>query len=233
MGPTVPEKPSLEGLEDKWAARWEDDGTYRFDRTKTRDEIYSIDTPPPTVSGELHIGHCCSYTHTDLLARFHRMRGEEVFYPMGWDDNGLNVERRVQLMRGIICDPSLPYDPDFTPPDPPPKEPVRVSRPNFIEECAGVVEMLEEKYFELWTTLGLSVDWTQTYRTIGDQARRTAQRGFLRLLARDLAYRAEAPTLWDVDMKTAVAQAELQDRELPGAYHRVRFGDIDIETTRP
>ena len=94
----VPEKPSLEGIEAKWRVRWEEDGIYRFDRTKTRDEIYAIDTPPPTVSGSLHIGHCASYSHKDLMARFWRMRGKEVFYPMGWDDNGLNVERRVQLM---------------------------------------------------------------------------------------------------------------------------------------
>jgi valyl-tRNA synthetase len=237
MPPTVPEKPALEGLEAKWRARWEEEGTYRFDRTKGRDEIYSIDTPPPTVSGELHIGHACSYTHTDLLARYQRMRGREVFYPMGWDDNGLNVERRVQLMRGIACDPSLPYDPDFEAPEKPPKDPVHISRPNFMEQCAVVVDMLEQKYFDLWSTLGLSVDWTQTYTTIGEKARRTSQRGFLRLLARDLAYRAEAPTLWDVDMKTAVAQAELADRELPGAYHKLAFhnddGDVLIETTRP
>src|SRR5207245_4942075 len=127
----------------------------------------------------------------------------------------------------------VPYGPSFEPADPPPKDPIPVSRPNFIEQCAGVVEMLEEKYHELWTTLGLSVDWTQTYRTIGDKARRAAQRGFLRLLARDLAYRAEAPTLWDVDMKTAVAQAELEDREIPGAYVRLLFGDVEIDTTRP
>src|SRR5689334_23781189 len=137
---TVPEKPSLEGLEDKWRARWEEQGTFRFDRTKTRNEIYAIDTPPPTVSGSLHIGHCMSYTHKDLIARYQRMRGKEVFYPMGWDDNGLNVERRVQLMRGVLCDPSLPYDPDFRPSDPPPKQPIPVSRPNFMKICADVVE---------------------------------------------------------------------------------------------
>jgi valyl-tRNA synthetase len=234
----APDKPSLEGLEAKWRDRWESSGLYRFDRTKTRAEIYSIDTPPPTVSGALHIGHCCSYTHTDMVARYHRMRGKEVFYPMGWDDNGLNVERRVQLMRGILCDPSLPYDPDFRPADPPPKQPVPISRPNFMEICAEVVDMLEAAYFNLWSDLGLSVDWTQSYTTIGPKATRVSQYGFLRLLQRDLTYRAEAPTLWDVDMKTAVAQAELEDRSIPGAYHRLRFLRPDgsplwIDTTRP
>ena len=235
---TVPEKPSLEGLEAKWRAQWEAQGTFRFDRTKTRDEVFAIDTPPPTVSGALHIGHCESYTHKDLIARYQRMRGKEVFYPMGWDDNGLNVERRVQLMRGVLCDPSLPYDPDFTPTDPPPKRPIPVSRPNFMEICADVVEMLEEKYHELWSTIGLSVDWTQSYTTIGPKATRVSQYAFLRLLDRGLAYRVEGPTLWDVDMRTAVAQAELEDRVIPGAYHRLIFRRADgtplyIDTTRP
>ncbi len=242
----LPDKPTLAGIEARWRARWADDGTYRFDRTKDRADVFSIDTPPPTVSGTLHIGHCASYTHTDICARFWRMRGREVFYPMGWDDNGLNVERRVQLTLGITCDPSLPYDPAFVPRDPPPKPPHPVSRPNFVECCGRVTEMLEEQYFELWSTLGLSVDWDHSYTSIGPKATRTSQHSFLDLLGRDLAYRAEAPTLWDVDMRTAVAQAELDDRTVPGEYHRLRFrraagadGDgrdgepIFIETTRP
>ncbi len=121
--PRVPDKPALEGLELKWQARWDADGTFKFDRRKSRDEIYSIDTPPPTVSGSLHIGHVFSYTHTDVIARFQRMRGREVFYPMGWDDNGLPTERRVQNYYGVRCDPSLPYDPGFQPPPEPPKQP--------------------------------------------------------------------------------------------------------------
>ena len=119
---TLPEKPALEGLEAKWNARWEADGTYRFDRRRPRADVYSIDTPPPTVSGSLHIGHVFSYTHTDVIARFQRMRGREVFYPMGWDDNGLPTERRVQNYYGVRCDPSLPYDPSFQPPDKPAKQ---------------------------------------------------------------------------------------------------------------
>jgi valyl-tRNA synthetase len=235
----IPDKPSLDGLEAKWRRRWADDGTYRFDRTRTRGEIYSIDTPPPTVSGTLHPGHVCSYTHTDTIARYQRMRGREVFYPMGWDDNGLNVERRVQLLTGTRCDPSLPYDPDFRPPErvSSKDKPVPVSRPNFVELCGEVVEQLEQSYFDLWSDLGLSVDWSHSYRTIGPESIKASQRGFLRLLHRDLAYRAEAPTLWDVDFRTAVAQAELQDREIPGAYHKIRFegpdGPVRVDTTRP
>jgi valyl-tRNA synthetase len=237
---TVPDKPGLDGLEAKWRAVWADEGTYRFDRTKARDEVFSIDTPPPTVSGTLHPGHVCSYTQTDTIARYQRMRGREVFYPMGWDDNGLNVERRVQILTGTRCDPSLPYDPDFRPPEKVSTKdrPVPVSRPNFVELCGEVVEQLEQSYFDLWSNVGLSVDWSHTYRTIGPEAVRASQRGFLRLFDRDLAYRSEAPTLWDVDFRTAVAQAELQDRETPGAYHKIRFEGPDgeplwVDTTRP
>jgi valyl-tRNA synthetase len=236
----IPEKPSLDGLEAKWRARWEADGTYRFDRTKSRDEVFSIDTPPPTVSGSLHPGHLFSYTHTDLIARYQRMRGKEVFYPMGWDDNGLNVERRVQLLTGTIVDPTLPYDPDLRRPEKvdPKARPTAVSRPNFVELCEQVVPELEEQYHDLWSNVGLSVDWEHTYTTIGAKATRTSQRGFLRLVQRDLAYRSESPTLWDVDMRTSVAQAELADREIAGAYHRLVFTGPDgeplhIDTTRP
>ena len=235
----MPEKPTLDGLEEKWAARWDADGTYAFDRSKTRDEVFSIDTPPPTVSGSLHVGHVFSYTHTDTIARFQRMRGRAVFYPMGWDDNGVPTERRVQNYYGVRCDPSLPYDPAFVPPEKPGKQEIPISRQNFVELCDQLVVEDEQKFEELWRTLGLSVDWATTYTTIGERARRASQRAFLRMLARGEAYQSEAPTLWDVDFRMAVSQAELEDRELPGAYHAVRFGGIDgqadivIETTRP
>ncbi len=235
---TVPDRPALEGLEDKWTARWDSDGTFRFDRTRPREEVYSIDTPPPTVSGSLHIGHVFSYTHTDIIARFQRMRGKAVFYPMGWDDNGLPTERRVQNYFGVRCDPSLPYDPAFVPPNKPGKQPVSVSRPNFIELCARLTVEDEKAFEHLWRYLGLSVDWSMTYATISPPAQRVSQMMFLRLVQRGLAYQLEAPTLWDVDFRTAVAQAELEDREQPGAYYRVRFakpasGFVEIETTRP
>jgi valyl-tRNA synthetase len=234
----VPERPALEGLEDKWNARWEADGTYRFDRSRSREEVYSIDTPPPTVSGSLHVGHVFSYTHTDIIARYQRMRGKAVFYPMGWDDNGLPTERRVQNYYGVRCDPSLPYDPAFQPPSETGKQPVAVSRPNFIELCVRLTGEDEKAFEHLWRHLGLSVDWSMTYATIARPAQRVSQMMFLRLLRRGLAYQVEAPTLWDVDFRTAVAQAELEDREQPGAYHRVRFhrpegGAVEIETTRP
>ena len=247
---SVPEKPALEGLETKWARRWDESGVYRFDRAQPREKIFSIDTPPPTVSGSLHVGHVFSYTHTDIVARFHRMRGRAVFYPMGWDDNGLPTERRVQNYFGVRCDPSLPYDPSFVPPstkgEKAGKSPVSVSRPNFIKLCEQLTVEDEQAFEHLWRHLGLSVDWSMTYATIGRRARRISQLAFLRMLARGQAYQLEAPTLWDVDFRTAVAQAELEDREQPGAYHRIRFNRPDggstgsprgepiyIETTRP
>jgi valyl-tRNA synthetase len=235
----VPDRPALEGLEDKWVQRWKDEGTYRFDRSRTREEVYSIDTPPPTVSGSLHVGHVFSYTHTDLIARFQRMRGKEVFYPMGWDDNGLPTERRVQNYFGVRCDPSLHPDADFTPPEKPdPKKQVPVSRQNFIDLCERLVEEDEKAFETLWRRVGLSVDWTQTYTTIGESSRVASQRAFLRNYARGEAYSTDAPTLWDVTFQTAVAQAELEAREYPGAYHRLAFHRADgspvfIETTRP
>ena len=236
----VPEKPSLDGLEDRWQARWEADGTYRFDPSRRRAEVFSIDTPPPTVSGSLHMGSVFGYVQTDCIARHRRMAGAEVFYPMGWDDNGLPTERRVENHYGVRCDPSLPYDPSFSPPATPDrKRPVPCSRPNFVELCLRRTAEDEQVFEELWRRIGLSVDWALTYTTIGPTAQRASQRAFLRNLARGEAYAAEAPTLWDVTDQTAVAQAELEDREHPGAYHRYAFrptagGDpVTIETTRP
>ncbi|REE95330.1 valine--tRNA ligase [Thermomonospora umbrina] len=236
--PQVPDRPTLDGLEDKWVRRWESDGTYRFDRDRPREEVYAIDTPPPTVSGSLHVGHVFSYTHTDTVARYRRMRGRSVFYPMGWDDNGLPTERRVQYHFGVRCDPSLPYDPDYQPPaEPDPKRQVPISRRNFIELCERLTAIDERAFEDMWRRVGLSVDWSLLYTTIGDRARATSQRAFLRNLARGEAYLSEAPTLWDVTFRTAVAQAELEDRETPGAFHRLRFHADDrpvyVETTRP
>ena len=273
----IPDKPVLEGLEAKWGTAWEANGTYRFDRasaladaktladakstdTKSTDDetaagVFSIDTPPPTASGSLHIGHVFSYTHMDLIARYQRMQGKHIFYPMGWDDNGLPTERRVQNYYGVRCDPSLPYIEEYVPPleggaaadgsgaSSKTADQIPISRRNFIELCEKLTAEDEQQFEDVWRMLGLSVDWTQTYRTIGPEAQTAAQRAFLHNLARGEAYQADAPTLWDVTFRTAVAQAELEDKEVPGAYHRVTFhgtpsaenpsGDVHIETTRP
>jgi valyl-tRNA synthetase len=235
---SAPDKPTLDGLEQKWSKRWGSDGTLRVVRTKSRVQVVSFDTPPPTVSGSLHMGSVFGYAQTDAIARFQRMRGMELFYPMGWDDNGLPTERRVQNFYGVRCDPTIPYDPDAPLPKGDGKGEQRpISRQAFIELCHKLTAEDERAFEHLWRTLGLSVDWDLTYATIDDRARTVAQRMFLRNLARGEAYATDAPTLWDVDFQSAVAQAELEDREQQAAYHRVAFhgpdGDVFIETTRP
>jgi valyl-tRNA synthetase len=237
----VPDKPALEGLEAALTQRWLAEGTYKFNPDTTREQVYSIDTPPPTASGSLHVGHMFSFTQTDVLARYQRMIGKNVFYPMGWDDNGLPTERRVQNFYGVRCDPAVAYDAGYRPPAEPAKNQRDfdvVSRRNFIELCEELA-VEDEKVFEgLFQTLGLSVDWQLTYRTIDDVSREVSQRAFLANLAAGDAYMAEAPTLWDVTFRTAVAQAELEDREVAGAYYRYPFFTEDgqkiyVETTRP
>ena len=241
---STPEKVGVEGLEEKWALKWQTDGTYRFRREATRAEVYSIDTPPPTVSGSLHVGHVFSYTHTDVVARYQRMQGKEVYYPMGWDDNGLPTERRVQNYFGVRCDPSLPYVENFTPPyeggdnkSSKAADQIPISRKNFIELCEKLTAEDELQFEALWRQLGISVDWDQTYQTISPSAQKVSQQAFLNNLSRGEAYQSMAPTLWDVTFRTAVAQAELEDRDQPGAYHRIGFdgpnGKVFIETTRP
>ena len=237
----APEKVTVEGLEEKWSVAWDEAGVYRFNRAATREQIYSIDTPPPTVSGSLHVGHVFSYTHTDVVARFKRMTGFEVYYPMGWDDNGLPTERRVQNYFGVRCDPTLPYIENYVPPfeggdnkSSKAADQIAISRRNFIELCEKLTAEDEKQFEALWRRLGLSVDWSQTYQTISPDAVAVSQKAFLNNLARGEAYQSMAPTLWDVTFRTAVAQAELEDRDQPGAYHRLGFngpdGKIFIET---
>jgi len=245
---TIPERPSLDGLEDKWGQVWAQQQTFAFDREAAlagpRSQVFSIDTPPPTASGSLHMGHVFSYTHTDCMARYKRMAGFNVFYPIGWDDNGLPTEKRVQNFYGVRGDASLPHDPDFVPPHRGDAKSLRagdampISRQNFIELCDELTVEDEKAFESLFRRLGQSFDWDISYRTIDDHSRATAQQAFLRNLARGEAYQAEAPGLWDVTFQTAVAQAELEARDYPGAFHRVAFHGADgepvhIETTRP
>jgi valyl-tRNA synthetase len=253
---TMPDKPSIDGLEDKWTQVWREQGTYTFDRDAAlslpRDRVFSIDTPPPTASGSLHVGHVFSYTHTDCLARYKRMTGLEVFYPIGWDDNGLPTERRVQNYFGVRGDASQPYVEGFVPPQqgdggaagkkggkaPSYADQVPVSRRNFIELCDALTVEDEKTFESLFRRLGFSLDWNISYRTIDSNSRTVAQQAFLGNLARGEAYQAEAPGLWDVTFQTAVAQAELEARDYPGHFHRVAFHAADgtavhIETTRP
>ncbi|MDQ3879415.1 MAG: valine--tRNA ligase, partial [Actinomycetota bacterium] len=225
-------------MEERWRSFWEQNGTYRYDPTRGRDETFVVDTPPPTASGSLHIGHVCSYTHTDLMVRYKRMRGFNIFYPMGWDDNGLPTERRVQNVFKVRCDPSLAYDPDLKLEWGREGDILAISRSNFIELCDEVVKEDEKQYQNMFQRIALSVDWSHTYATIDRRCRYVSQWSFLNLIDKGEAVLREAPTMWDVDFQTAVAQAEVEDRDREGTYHRIAFaledgGKVVIATTRP
>lgn len=242
MDPTqLPQHFDSRQAEQRWDALWRERSVYRYAEDDPG-ERFVIDTPPPTVSGSLHVGHVFSYTQTDVLARFQRMRGKSVFYPMGWDDNGLPTERRVQNYFHVRCDPAARHEPvrELAMADAQArKQPPRlVSRADFIQLCLRLTREDEKAFKELWQRLALSVDWALEYSTISDHSRRIAQLSFLDLHRRGHVYNVEAPTLWDVDFRTAVAQAEVEDRPVRGAFHRLRFGVLGggsfvIATTRP
>jgi valyl-tRNA synthetase len=228
--------------ERRWGEVWERDGVYHYDPSRPRAETFVIDTPPPTASGALHPGHVFSYTHTDLLARYQRMRGRNVFYPIGWDDNGLPTERRVQNYYHIRCDPTVPSDPSRQLAEATAKirkkPPTKISRPDFIAACEQVTKQDETSFRELWQRLALSFDWREEYQTIDARCRRIAQFSFLDLFEQGHVYTSHAPTMWDVDFQCAIAQAELEERTIPGAYHDIEFaveggGEFVISTTRP
>jgi valyl-tRNA synthetase len=235
----IPRKYKHLEAESAWRERWEEWGLYRWDPEVPRNKTFVVDTPPPTVSGSLHVGHAYSYTHPDLLVRYQRMRGFNIAYPMGWDDNGLPTERRVQNVYGIRPNPELAYDPAWTPRrDKDQKDVEEVSRRNFIETCALLTAEDERAFEETWRRLGLSIDWSLTYATIDSHSRRISQMSFLDLHRRGRVYQSFAPTMWDTEFRTAVAQAESEDRPRKGAFHDIRFGvqeggELVISTTRP
>jgi valyl-tRNA synthetase len=229
--------------ERKWDEVWQESGVYRYRPGTPRERNFVIDTPPPTVSGSLHVGHVFSYTHTDLLARFHRMAGRNVFYPMGWDDNGLPTERRVQNYFHVRCEPGVHYEPglslEMATDERRKAPPKKVSRQNFIELCLQLTVEDEHAFKALWQRLGLSVDWRLEYSTIDERSRRIAQQSFVDLYRDGHVHSMFAPTMWDVDFRTAVAQAEVEDRMVRGAFHDIEFGvegeerTLTIATTRP
>jgi len=199
-------------------ARWEERGVYHFNPAGDERPIYAIDTPPPTVSGKLHLGHVFSYSHTDFIARFWRMNGYNVYYPMGFDDNGLPTGRFVEQERGITAR--------------------EVGRRAFIEACLAAGEESEKAYRALWKRLGLSIDWRYTYRTIESRSQHIAQWSFLDLYRRGLSYRRRAPSIWCPECQTAIAQAEVDDLERESAFYTLAFTlddgrTLPIATTRP
>ena len=213
--------------ETRWHAAWQEAGIYHWDESRPRSETFVVDTPPPTASGSLHIGHVFSYSHTDILVRYQRMRGRNIFYPLGWDDNGVPTERRVQNLFHVRCDPTLPFDPDLglepASAKTRKKPPRVISRRNFLDLCNAVTVEDEKSFLELFERLGLSVDWRTEYTTIGERCRTLAQRSFLDLFEKGHVYTVEAPFMWDVDFQMALAQADIEDKDRPGAYHDIEF----------
>ncbi len=248
----LPRRFDVKEREAYWRTQWDALGISKHDRKASRKDSFVIDSPPPTASGSLHPGHVFSYTHQDVIARYRRMSGWNVVYPMGWDDNGLPTERRVQNYFGVRAEPDVPYIPDLNvrkrrkelnlEKD----EQLIVSRENFIELCHVVTAEDEKAYKDLFNRLGFSIDWAEEYATIDKRCRSIAQRSFLDLDGKGHVYTAELPTMWDVDFQTAVAQAEVEDRPTPGAYHDIEFAVYEsmqgetgipesfvISTTRP
>ena len=195
---------------------WEQEQLYRFNRN-AGGEVYSIDTPPPTVSGSLHIGHLFSYTQAEMIARFRRMQGRNVFYPFGFDDNGLPTERLVERDEGIRAN-SLP-------------------RSEFIAKCLTTTEKYENEFKAFWKSLGFSTDWSSEYKTISPEVQKISQELFLKLVKMDKAYAKESPVLWCVECQTSIAQAELDTSDVESTFNYIPFFvdgiPLEIATTRP
>ena len=235
----IPKKYEPADMEAQWQGYWQDNRLYAWDPSRGREETFVVDTPPPTVSGSLHVGHLFSYSHQDFIVRYQRMTGKNIFFPIGWDDNGLPTERRVQNMYNVKCEPHVHFDPDFKAERGGKGAPAPISRKNFIELCDIVTKEDEAAFRHLWTRLGLSYDWSLEYATIDEHCRRTSQASFLDMLEKGEVYQDNRPVLWDVDFQTAIAQAEVTDRDVSGAYHFLRFPvresdtHLVIATTRP
>src|SRR5262249_3842038 len=205
-------------IEAKWQAYWKEHGIYAWQAEAPVSQSFVIDTPPPTVSGMLHIGHVYSYTQTDILARYQRMAGRNVFYPIGFDDNGLPTERLVEKVRNVRA--------------------ADMTGEEFIGTCHGVVKEAGKNFRDLLGRIGLSFDWSLEYQTISAQSRKISQLSILDLFAKGELHRRLEPTLWDPADRTALAQAEVVDKESTGTLWQVAFdrqngGEIVIATTRP
>jgi valyl-tRNA synthetase len=213
----LPNRYDFREAEPRLARLWAEAGVYAFDPAGDG-PIFTIDTPPPTVSGQLHLGHCYSYTQADVMARYRKMRGDRVFYPMGFDDNGLPTERFVEKTIK--------------------RKATEMGREAFIDACLSLTQQTEDRFEELWRRLGLSVDWRYRYSTISHEARRVSQWSFIQLHHAGLTYAQFAPTLWCPECQTAIAQAEVNDTLLPTLFSTLAFHLPDgtvlpIATTRP
>lgn len=218
MTKELPKNYNAKESEKKWQDFWDKEGVYKFDKDSEK-PVFSIDTPPPYISSDsLHTGHAMSYTQAEIIVRYHRMKGENVFYPMGFDDNGLPTERFVEKKYKI--------------------DKSKITRKEFVELCLRETKEGGKKYEELWRRLGLSVDWSLLYSTINPLSQKISQRSFLDLYRKGKIYREEAPTFWCTQCQTALAQADLEDKEENSLMYDIKFkfenGDPAlISTTRP
>ncbi len=215
---SLPKRYDPREVEARLQKSWAETGIYRYTPCPGR-RVFSIDTPPPTVSGMIHMGHVFSYVQAEVVARYRRMLGDLVFYPFCFDDNGLPSERFTEKVKGVKA--------------------TGMSRADFVKLCLEVTAGAEEQFRDLWTRFGFSCDWSLLYTTIDPWVQRLSQRSFLDLVRKDRVYRKESPTLWCPECGTAVAQAETEDRDIPGFFHDLLFPlaggseSIPIATTRP
>ncbi len=214
----LPNRYDFKVSEPKWREFWEKEGIYRFDADDDKKEIYSVDTPPPTVSGKMHLGHAFSYSQQDFIVRFQRMLGKNVFYPFGTDDNGIPTERLIEKTKGVKARD--------------------MKREDFIKLCLTTLDKeLRPKYIEDWKRIGTSCDWNIYYTTINEHCQRLSQKSFLQLLKDERAYRTEAPTMWCPECATGISQVECEDKELDSFFNDIIFKvgkeDLIIATTRP
>lgn len=215
---------SFKDSEERWIKKWQENNVYKYNLASSKKDSYVIDTPPPTVSGNLHMGHIFSYTHTDIIARFKRMNGMDVYYPMGFDDNGLPTERLVEKKNSVKA--------------------TKMDRASFVELCKKTIVEEEEKFRNLFKKIGLSVDWSLEYQTISDDTKFISQSSFLDLVEKGHIYRKDQPMLWDTVDQTALAQAEIEDKEFESHMNYIVFTcddsnkntnktELHIATTRP
>lgn len=205
--------------EKKWQDFWEETGIYKFNPNEDKEKIFSIDNPPPTVNGKIHIGHVFSYTQIEMIARYMRMKGYDVFYPFGFDDNGLPTERLVEKQIG--------------------KKANQLSREEFNKLCLETTAKYEEQFKELFKSLGFSADWDYMYSTMGEKAQKTSQKSFIDLYKKGKLHHEEKPCLWCSECQTSIAQAELDTKDVDTKFNYLSFNvpelneKLEIATTRP
>ena len=211
-------KYNIKEKEEKWKKYWEENNIYNFDKNSNK-EIFSIDTPPPTVNGKIHIGHIFSYTQAEMIARYKRLRGYNIFYPFGFDDNGLPTEKLIEKELG--------------------KKAHEIDRNEFNKLCLDTINKYEESFIDLFKTMGFSANLNNSYKTISNSSMKISQLNFLELLEKKACYHKESPALWCSECMTTIAQAELETKKIETTFNYINFKTKEnneiftIATTRP